>query len=73
MQTLANTCLAPGLTLFDQMFTRPAADEGSAAIDSCFRVQRDSANATASAPAGIRTGHDGSFAARHTASATSSA
>jgi hypothetical protein len=36
-------------------------------------VQHDSANATASAPAAMRTGHDGSFAARHTASATSSA
>jgi hypothetical protein len=38
-----------------------------------LRVQLASAQITASAPAGIRIGHDGSFTARHTASATSCA
>ena len=49
------------------------ADVGEQTRAGRLRVQHDSANATASAPAAKRTGHDGSFAARHTASATSSA
>ena len=38
-----------------------------------LQIQLDSAQLTASAPAGIRIGLDGSFTARHTASATSDA
>jgi hypothetical protein len=38
-----------------------------------LRLRRASANATAPAPAGTRSGLDASFTTRHTASATSSA
>jgi hypothetical protein len=57
-----------GVMLLCHKAERAAADVSAETL-----VQRDSASATASAPAAMRLGDDGSVAARHTASATSRA